>query len=79
MDFVWEIDDDQPTKECESDGDKSFYNEDPTPSAVTTGTIELINSICEQISETSGEKVDAVEDGDAFLDLVAFIPTRNEK
>lgn len=74
MDLVGEIDNDEVAENGEGDGDKTLDNEDPSPSAVSTGAIEFVDGVREEVSETTSEQVNGVEDGDALLDLVSLIP-----
>lgn len=49
-------------------------NKDPSPSAVAGCAVQLVDCVGEEVAEAAGEEVDGVEDRDAFLDLIAFIP-----
>lgn len=50
--------------------------ENPAPTTVARDTVHLVDGIGENIAKTAGEEVYRVEDSNALLDLVAFIPVR---
>ena len=49
-------------------------NKDPSPSAIAGCAIQLVDCVSEKVAEAAGEEVNGVEDRDAFLNLVAFVP-----
>ena len=50
--------------------------ENPAPTTVAGYTVHCVDGIGENVAKTTGEKVYGVEDSNALLDLVAFVPTR---
>ena len=50
--------------------------ENPAPTTVAGYTVHFVDGIGENVAETAGEEVYGVEDSNALLDLVAFVPAR---